>query len=120
MVYLITTLVFVGCGFFINFTFRACKYELLSWVAFSLCVFIFVVNFIITPITHSYEEINNINRHKELTKQYTTCNKEQNINCAAIIKSVLEYNSDLRSYKQLNQYFDLYYSDEVANLELIE
>jgi len=80
----------------------------------------FVINVIATPFSHTVGETSRINNYEELSYQYSLCNESQNINCAAIIKDVVEFNSDLRDYKHYNNIFDLYYSDEVANLPLVK
>lgn len=78
-----------------------------------------IFNFIVVPLEHTVYETSQILKYEELSSQYAGCKEDQNINCAAIIKDVVEFNSDLRIYKHYNEIFDLYCSDEIANLTLI-
>lgn len=80
---------------------------------------ILIVNTSITLRVHTFEETSLVAQHTELTSQYNMCNTGQNINCAAIVREVYEFNRDLIVYKHYNGILDYYYSDEVAMLSSI-
>lgn len=126
MIYTISNIILILAvfGFFwiLNnpWTFRSDALEALTaFLCVILMIVIGVMNFIITPLKHTVSETHTLIQHSELSLNYAECEKQQNINCAAIIEKVIDFNSDLRSYKHYNEIFDLYYSDEVAALPLI-
>lgn len=98
------------------------SYETFSLGSFMVLVAVifFVINFIVPISVHTVNETSTINKHTELSYHYSLCNEKQNINCASIIKDVYQFNSDLKDYKHYNEIFDMYYSDEVASLNLIK
>lgn len=121
MVYSITTLSLVGFGFLVKLALnRLNDFDYIIYMGSVLAIaLISVFNFIKVPLKHTVYETSQILKHKELSAQYEGCKEKESINCAAIIKDVVEFNSDLRVYKHYNEIFDLYYSDEVASLPLI-
>lgn len=69
---------------------------------------------------HTISENNNMYQFEELSEAYQNCKESESISCATIQLKVIEWNKNLKMKIHYNQYFDMFHSDDVIELGLIE